>query len=643
MKRTHLFLVLALLCIVPGLAAADVIGSPVLDVTAEDDRVVPGEETTLELTITNSGRVREGSNANQQLNDRVTTARGLTVTADDGDAPVTVQTDTRVIGTLPEGKASVAYTVSVDENAEPGTYEIPVEAEYRFTHIIEEGSDGGDEITLRREETFDVEIEIEDDARLEVVDVSSQARVGSTGTVAVTVENAGTETASDAVLTLESTNAELTFGGTSTATRQLGTWEPGERRTVEYRLAADRSAGPQPYAFDATAQYEDTDGFSRSSETRSIAIAPQEQQTFAVESVESTVAVGGTGTVTVRMRNEGPVSVRDASIELASATPAITFSGSGSASRFAGSWEPGETRTLAYDLTATEDADTRSYALEATVTYQDPEGDTETAPTRTLGIEPVPEQSFAIEDVTSTLRVGREGRLEGRVVNTGDADVTNAVVVFETDKPNVTPIETEAPVGDLAAGESASFSLPVEISESGEPGPQQYSLHVQYRNAEGDRQTSDDIDLRREVGPDARLFALEASGATLEPGSGTVLEVTVTNTGDERFTDISANMFADSPISVKDDEAFIAGLEPGESETVTFSLGAGGNALAKTYPVSIDFQYDESDGDTKLSRTYKLPVSVEASSGDRGLSLPLVGAGLLVLAVGSGYLYRRYG
>ena len=102
-------------------------------------------------------------------------------------------------------------------------------------------------------------------------------------------------------------------------------------------------------------------------------------------------------------------------------------------------------------------------------------------------------------------------------------------------------------------------------------------------------------------------------------------------------------MFADSPISVEDDEAFIAGLEPGESETVAFSLGAGGNALAKDYPVSIDFQYDESDGDTKLSRTYELPVSVEASGGDRSLSLPLVGAGLLVLAAGGGYLYRRYG
>jgi len=642
MKHTRLLIALTLLiALVPG-AAADVIGSPVLDVTAEDNAFVPGEETDLELTITNSGRVRDGSNANPGLNDRVTTARGLTVRADDSEAPVTVQTDTRVIGTLPEGKAAVTYSLSVDEDAEPGTYEIPVEAEYRFTHIIEEGLDDGEEITLRRTETFDVEIEIEDDARLEIVDVASQARVGSTGTVAVTVENAGTETASDAALTLASRNAELSFGGATSATRQIGEWRPGERRTVEYRLAAARSAGPQPYTFDATAEYEDTDGVAHSSETRTLAIAPQQEQTFAVESVDSAVAVGDTGTVTVRLRNEGPVAVTDASVALASASPALTFAGSDSATRFAGGWAPGETRTLEYDVTATDEADTRSYALEATVTYQDPEGDTETAPARMLGVEPAPEQSFAVEDLASSLRVGHEGRLEGQVRNTGDATVRNAVVVFETDKPNVTPLETEAPVGDLAPGEAASFSLPVEISESGEPGPQQYSLQVQYRTQDGDRRTSDTIDVRQEVGPDARLFALETSGATVEPGSGTVLEITVTNTGDERFADISANMFADSPMSVTDDEAFIASLEPGESETIRFSVGASGGALTKTYPVSLDFQYDDTDGDTTLSRTYKIPVSVEGSGdGGTGLSLPLLVGSLLVVGVGGAYLYRR--
>lgn len=640
MKRAYLLLTLVVVAgIVPGLVAADVIGSPVLDVTPSDSTVVPGEERTLELTVTNSGRVREGSNQNQQLNERVTTARGLTLSVDDEDVPFSVEPETRAIGTLPEGATSVGYSMTVEEDAEPGTYEVPVEAEYRFTNIITQPD--GDEITIRRDTTFDVEIEVEDAAQLDVVDVDSQARVGATGTVAVTVENIGTETATDTAVRLESRNPAMTFGESATASRQIGAWEPGERRTVEYRVRTARSAGSQPYTFEAVAEYEDADGFSQTTRTRTLAVTPLEEQTFAIESTDSAVAVGDSGTVTVEMRNEGPIPVTDASVALTSNSPDITFAGSESATRFVGAWEPGETREVAYDVTATDDADTRSYSLSAQVTYQDREGDTGTAPARSLGVVPEPEQSFAIEDLSGNLRVGDDGTLEGTVRNTGDLDVRNAVVVFETDRPTVTAIERETAVGDLAAGESAQFSLPVEISESAEAGPQQYSLAVQYRNQDGDRRTSDTIDVRQDVGPDVKKFSLETSGASVSPGSGTTLEITVTNDGDERYTDISANMFADSPMSVNDDEAFISGLEPGESETIQFSVGAKGSALSKNYPVSVDFQYDEPDGDTKLSDTYRIPVSVEES--DDGGGLPLIPIVVLLVVLGGGvYLYRRY-
>jgi hypothetical protein len=640
MKRIHLLIVLVIMMgIVPGLVAADVIGSPVLDVTPSDSSVVPGEERTLELTVTNSGRVRDGSNQNPGLNDRVTTARGLTVTVDDADVPISVEPETRAIGTLPEGATAVSYTMTVEEDAEPGTYEVPVEAEYRFTNIITQPD--GDEITLTRDTTFDVELEVEDAAQLEVVDVDSQARVGATGTVAVTVENIGTETASATAVRLESRNPAMTFGESATASRQIGAWEPGERRTVEYRVRTARSAGSQPYTFEAVAEYEDSDGFTQTTRTESLAVTPREEQTFAIESTESTVAVGDSGTVTVEMRNAGPIPVTDASVALTSNSPDITFAGSESATRFVGAWEPGETRTVAYEVTATDDADTRSYSLSAQVTYQDREGDTGTAPARSLGVVPEPEQSFAIEDLSANLRVGDDGTLEGTVRNTGDLDVRNAVVVFETDRPTVTALETEAAVGDLEAGESAAFSLPIEISESAEAGPQQYSLVVQYRNQDGDQRTSDSIDVRQEVGPDAKKFGLETSGATVKPGSGTALEVTVTNRGDERFSDLSVKMFTDSPMSADDDEAFISDLAPGESETIRFSVGAEGSALAKNYPVSLDFQYDDPDGDTKLSDTYRIPVTVEQSE-NGGPSILLIGGALLGVVGAGTYLYRRH-
>ncbi|MFB6233454.1 MAG: exo-alpha-sialidase, partial [Haloarculaceae archaeon] len=59
-------------------------------------------------------------------------------------------------------------------------------------------------------------------------------------------------------------------------------------------------------------------------------------------------------------------------------------------------------------------------------------------------------------------------------------------------------------------------------------------------------------------------------------------------------------------------------------------------------PVSLDFQYDEPDGDTKLSDTHEVAVAVEPAEGDGGgFPLPLLVGGLVVVGIGSVYVYRH--
>jgi hypothetical protein len=120
------------------------------------------------------------------------------------------------------------------------------------------------------------------------------------------------------------------------------------------------------------------------------------------------------------------------------------------------------------------------------------------------------------------------------------------------------------------------------------------------------------------------------------------MNVTVRNQGSETLSDISANLFAETPITADDDSGFISQLEPGESATLRFSLSASGSALETTYPVSVDFQYDEPDEDTKLSNTYKIAVSVdEGEEGEGGLPLiPIVVTA--VIGIVAFYAYRRY-
>jgi hypothetical protein len=74
-------------------------------------------------------------------------------------------------------------------------------------------------------------------------------------------------------------------------------------------------------------------------------------------------------------------------------------------------------------------------------------------------------------------------------------------------------------------------------------------------------------------------------------------------------------------------------------------LSADSGALeSKTYPFAVDFQYDLPNGDTKVSKTYKVPVDVQQPTDQSGLSLPLsapiIGGSILII-IGSAVWYRR--
>jgi len=762
MNRTRLTVVtLVVLLLVPGVGYAAVAGSPGITASLADGTVNPGDDTTLSVKLINDATVTNAdvSSSYTTLRNRVTTARGVTVTmgTDNGDVPISIDNTQQSFGSLSDGASTtVDFDINVDESAEPGTYEVPVYVEYSYTDYISEVDGNHDRTTVNK--TREVTLKIEEDADFEVVAVESDTRVGSTGTVDVTLQNTGTAPANDTSLTLSSQNSDLTFGQSSSASRYVGDWPTGENRTVEYRVTTADSASTQSYAFTATADYEDADGETHTSDDLSLSVVPNDQQRLGIVATDADVAVDDTGTVNVTLRNDGPQEMNATSVTLTSTNGDMTIGGSNSGSRFVGDWPAGENRTVEYRVTAADSASTQSYAFDVSATYEDADDDTHTTETTSLsivpraeqqfsvvstdtdvavddsgtinvtlrndgpravddatvtftsnnaditfgqsstasryagswaagetrsvevdataasgadvsnyaidtsvsyegiddnekssaefsvGVTPEPEQSFAASNLASNLTVGDEGTLTGTLENTGDTTVNSVVVVFETDTQNIDPLETEYSIGDLDPGESANFSFDVEVSESAESGPKQFSLRPEYRNSENEQRTGDSFVTRQEIQPERDTFDLTTSNATLSKGSSAAFTIDVTNTGDKTVRDVSAKMFADSPISVGDSEAFISELEPGETKTVVFEISAAGSAIEKSYPVSVDFQYDEPDGDTVLSDTYRLPVEVTASESGGGGGppiLPIVGLVAVVVVI-VGAVYARF-
>ncbi|GCF15258.1 hypothetical protein Harman_31930 [Haloarcula mannanilytica] len=625
-----------------GTAVAAVTGSPQIEVTFADHTVAPGEETTLDVVLSNSGDLDTGSSTNPSLNSEVTTARGLSVDVSSGDAPMAITTNRQQTGDLATGSPrTVSFDISVNDSAEAGTYRIPVQLEYDYYSLVAESSGTRNEGSVSR--TKYVTVHISDDATFDVINVDSDARVGSTGGVELTVQNTGETAATNAAVTLTSQNSEFTVGGSEQSSRFVDTWESGENRTFQYRVGAGSDANPEPYNFGLSVAFDDSKGVREESVSSTVGIAPAPEQSFTVVNTSSTVAVGNTGEYELTLRNDGPVTVDDATVSVSSQSSDITFGDASSTSQFVGEWRPDEVRTVTVDATANSNAEVRSYALSASVQYDDPEGDTGTDDSLSMGIETTPKQEFSLSDVSGTLQAGQDGTLEATLVNDSPRTVENAVVNWESDHSNLSPQETQYALGTLESGESTTVDFGVDVSDSARAGPRQFDFTVGYEDDTGDQQTSDTLSVQSDVAAGEDEFGLALEKRTITVGNSRVVSVEVTNNLNETVSDIEARLFADDPLSTSGpDTSYIESLEPGESTTLNFEVSAAAAATAgSTYPISFDFRYTDSSGNTHLSDTLRKPLDAAPQSGG-GLPLPLIlGAGVVIVGGVAVVYWRR--
>ena len=318
-----------------------------------------------------------------------------------------------------------------------------------------------------------------------------------------------------------------------------------------------------------------------------------------------------------------------------------------------GSIGESEPADVEFDLDVPRDAEAGTYEVDVDIDYtyvsrvNDPPGQRVSQTTKsrsiteTIEIEITDDARFRVDNVNSTLRVGEEGEITGELTNLGNEDVTNAQLGFNTDdEENIFALESGIVAGDIDAGDSAEFTIPVEASSEARAVDKQFDLPVTYRDSNGIRAEDDDPDFTATIGEKRDEFTIEAVDRAITAGTSTELDVEVTNNRDDRVTDIEAKLFADDPLDSDDDEAYIESLDAGESTTVTFELNAESGATAKTYPVSVDFRYDDANQRSQLSDSYRMAIDVTESEDD-GLPLGIVAIGLVVLG-GAGYaLYRR--
>ncbi len=484
-----------------------------------------------------------------------------------------------------------------------------------------------------------------------IVSTASNVPINGSGNLSITFVNTGRDV-SNASVRVRSPNESVRFGPSQTASKFVGNWSKGERKTVKFGLLAEEFARAENYPFQATVSYTTANGSRERTEPYTFDVRPTDRvrlERFEVTAISSNVQAGDTGTVSLTVENTGR-DVHDAVVSLQSSNEQLSLGRSPNASQFVSRWSSNERRTFQYRVTASNDTVGGNYPFSLSISYRENGSRNQTNP-HLVGIIPDPEQSFSVGNLHSTLRVGQQGFVSGTVTNEGPQRAPNAVLVLAPQRGNTTfsPTETEYALGTLDSGESKPFDFRIDVSDTADRGPRQLSFVVRYQNQDGDPRQSKSLDAQINVHPRKDEFRIDANRASVEAGSTGTISLVVTNNRNETLRNIDAQAFVDSPLTVNDNEAFIPKLEPNQSATIRFDIGADGGTLPNTYPASVDFQYDTPDGETKLTDTYSVPVRVTSPerggvlsfvSGSNGI-LVLLGIAVLLVLVAVFVLRRR--
>lgn len=483
-----------------------------------------------------------------------------------------------------------------------------------------------------------------EDPRFETYVPEPTLQPGETTQLTVQLQNDAAD-ADDSVDPAYDVHAEMRSGDTPftvrSGSRILGTMRDGQLTSTTFTVSVPRGVDAGTYRIPIRLTYQPAGENDRTTKTVYATVHILEYAHFEVIDATTDAQVGDSGTVNLTLRNVGSANASAASVSLQSSSPDVSFDGTDTGSRFVGDVGVNETVSVDYRATIAPDADSRPYALTATVTFDDEDGASQQSAPLRVGVTPVAEQAFELSDVQSSLRVDEEGTVRVTVTNDGPGTARDAVVRLTQGSTNVQVLESQYAVGTLEPDASATVEFPVEVTSSAEAGPRQFTFDVEYRNRDGETRRSDALPGQIDVAGERDRFALEPVSATVTAGQSGELVLAITNNGDEPVRNVNAKLFADDPVAAADDEAFVTALEPGETDELRFGIAAGGGALEKAYPVSLDFQYDV-DGETRLSKTYTVPVDVTVPDDGGRIPVPLVVGGVVAVAAVAGFVvYRR--
>ena len=256
--------------------------------------------------------------------------------------------------------------------------------------------------------------------------------------------------------------------------------------------------------------------------------------------------------------------------------------------------------------------------------------------TISLPVRIKPEAFLSVSSLaTEHLNAGNEGYLSLRIQNTGYVDARSAVLrIARNGASPVIPTDSSIYIGDFPAG--AEVETRYKVSVTREAGNQSYPLDLFLVYEDGSGNPVHSRVLTIGVPVESKIsFSITSDPDPLRTGARQMIEVEYRNTGSAPAYSAQARISAVDPFTSNDDTAFLGDLKPGEAAIARFMVTVDAAATPKDYGLDSEIRYRDALGNSQISDSMKVSVTVVESSG----ILTVIGVIVLIAAAAAAAYY----
>lgn len=493
-----------------------------------------------------------------------------------------------------------------------------------------------------------------------VLDIYAPAQTltpGETTDLTVQIANrgeleSGTIAQRETVTTARSVTVEFEDGNipftVETRRQSLGLIADGSVKEIPVTFTVPDDVKPGKYSINVVIEYTHTFRFKpdsnfiqeRSRTAReSVYVRIDDGPKFELQTVESNVQLGGSGTIMTEVTNVGNEMARDLVVKLTSTSGDVTLGETEKNTARIDQLAPGEKTTLTYEANVRSDASLRNFPLTGSVRFTDSDGIQGSQDGLSVGLQPHSEQEFSLSATESTLRVGEPGTIKGTIQNDGPTNVSDTVLVLG--ETQFEPRSATYSVGDLSAGESKPFQFRGTVPSEADGVPQQIEVRAQYRTPADNERVFEDS-MRVSVKDRRDVVTVAAIDPDFTAGEEGVLYLEITNQRGIEIRDVQLSLVVEEPLQSEFRTTVIPLLQPEETSQIAFDLEINSDAPVSQFPATVQVTYLDQDAERNTARASTIAISVtESDRGESPTEFVIFGILLAIVLVGAWLFYRR--